>query len=313
LTSCPSDEALYRFLVFELPRGMPLPPPPGANLRPDVAAFAPESVGPIAPEPITFEFVGELYAKIAQGFRDIPESQLFIGPTAGEGDEDWGSPSLDIKLIEDRASALRAIQEIVEDGEGTEASSAASHYSRFGRTRLDYFDHGRFAAARNVPSNPVTRKQRDASGAVTLIKNPLSLSATELFNTAYGVMLLMLQHYFSISSKSAVPAKLRQREELKAASRRLMSAAVRPLAEVVTELPLDDAADPRRAGPSFEIYGAVELSPFDEARWQILLERFDVVTRGCRDLAGDIPRLRGIGETMAIMRRSLAVAADGAI
>jgi hypothetical protein len=64
-----NDTALYRFMVFELPQGMSLPPPPGADLR---APAAPEleMLRP-APDELKYQYVGELYAKIADGFRAI--------------------------------------------------------------------------------------------------------------------------------------------------------------------------------------------------------------------------------------------------
>src|SRR3712207_2316244 len=55
-----SDEALYRMLVFELPQGEPLPPPPRI---PESQRVATESVQAFAaaPDPLTYDYVGELY------------------------------------------------------------------------------------------------------------------------------------------------------------------------------------------------------------------------------------------------------------
>ena len=62
------DEALYRFLYSKPPRGFPLPPPPGADLG--GAKLAGAALKGIAPQPLKFTFIGELYAQIAEGFRD---------------------------------------------------------------------------------------------------------------------------------------------------------------------------------------------------------------------------------------------------
>lgn len=300
-----SDEALHRFLVFELPRGLPLPPPPGADLRAVIA----EAMD-VAPDPIEYEFVGELYAKIAAGFNNIPEGDLFIGPAPGQRDGAW-SLDIDMRLVEDRQSALDAIDDIIEDGEGTSQNREGSHYNRFETARQEYFDDGRFEAARRLPVNPATREQRDADGAVVLIKNPLSLRATELFNAAYGVMLLMLQHYFSLAPQPPTSREGIQRQALKLSAARIMSVAIRPMAEIVTELPLDDAAAPERAGPSFEIYGEIELSPYPAARWTLLFERLDAVISECAELSADLPRLEAIGETLTFLRQPLVEAARG--
>jgi Ferritin-like len=297
------DEALYKFLVFELPRGFPMPPPPGSDLDKvaDEAALA-----AVAPEPITFEFVGELYAKIAEGFRAIAENELFIGPSSAQTGNNWSDPGLDIRVVSNRASALSALENIIEDGEGTPTNRARSHYNGFLDVRTSYFREGRFAAARNVPRNPATRLNPKGSGPVTLITNPTSLRLAELFNATYGVMLLMLQHYFSLAPDPGSGSGLQERRSLQLASQRIMSVAVRPLAEQLTTAPLGDPAAPERAGPSFEIYSDIAISPYPAARWTILLERLAALATECLDLGNNMPRLSGIGETLSIMREDLA-------
>jgi hypothetical protein len=300
------DEALHKFLVFELPRGFPLPPPPGSNLD-QVLDLAPAAE--IAPEPITFQFVGELYAKIADGFRAIPENGLFIGPASAQTDIEWSDPNLDIHVVSDRASALSAIENVIEDGEGTSTNRARSHYNGFLDVRTSYFRDGRFAAARSVPRNPATRPNPKGAGPVTLITNPTSLRLAELFNTAYGVMLLMLQHYFSFAPGPRDGTGSQERQALRLASQRIMSIAVRPLAEQLTTAPLGDPAAPERAGPSFEIYSDIAVSPYPAARWTILLERLAALAAECSDLGTTMPRLSGIGEILSIMREDLAAEA----
>ena len=304
-----SDESLYRFLVFELPRGFPLPPPPGADL--DVREIQPFAAAVVAPEPLEYEYVGELYAKIVEGFRAISEDQLFIGPASAQTENDWSDPTLDIRVVRDRVSAIAAIENIITDGEGTSQPRDGSHYNAFLQVRREYFDEQRFDAARRVPKNPATREVRGTDGQVTLIKNPLALRLTELFNVTYGVMLLMLQHYFSLAPRSDDAANQARRRALQFASQRLMSVAVRPLAEEVTKAPLNDPHEPERAGPSFEIYSDVSLSPYPEARWTILLERLDGLVAACLDLGREFPRVGAVGETLAIMRGDLATVARG--
>lgn len=292
------DEALYRFLVFELPRDHPPPPPPGADLGGNGLAIGLAA----APEPLQYEFVGELYAKISAGFEAIPETDLFIGPQEAQSGRDWSDPSLDMRPVTDRASALSAIQNVIEDGEGTPQNSAQSHYSGFLNIRQRYFDEGRFDATRRIPRNPVTR---DSPGRnVSFITNETSRLLVELFNASYGVMLLLLQHYFSLAPKTAAEASLRQ--ELQRASQRIMSVAVRPLAEECTLAPFASPDAPERAGPSFEIYSDVSLSPFPQARIPIVLERLDAFVRECVVVGAVYPRVTAIGETVAILRNDLS-------
>jgi hypothetical protein len=224
----------------------------------------------------------------------------------------WSDPLLDIQTVTDRASAIAAIENIIADGEGTPENIDRSHYNGFLTVRRQYFSEQRFAAARPVPKNPATRADPRADGEVTLIKHPTALRLTELCNASYGVMLLMLQHYFSLAPQAGDPAARASRRALQAAAQRIMSVAIRPLAEEVTKTPLDDPQAPERAGPSFEVYSEVTLSPYPEARWILLLERLGAIVAECGEFAGEQPRVGAIGETLAILREDLAASAVGA-
>lgn len=129
-----SDDALYRFQVFELPRGEPMPPKPGemAGSRSEFAELR-----AVVPDELTYDYVGELYAKIRAGFEGIPEAELFIGPEDAQDEEPW-SVNLDIRPVRDLSGAIAAIQDIIEDGEGTPVNRAGSHYDRFSTIRRAY-------------------------------------------------------------------------------------------------------------------------------------------------------------------------------
>jgi hypothetical protein len=124
-----NDDSMYRFIVFELPEGEPPPPSPG-RLGSMLAGATPVAPLAAAPDPITYNHVGELYSKIQQGFRNIPESELFIGPRQNRDYEDWGL-RLKLHLVSDLETALNAIKVIVEEGEGTTGNRENSHYKRF--------------------------------------------------------------------------------------------------------------------------------------------------------------------------------------
>jgi hypothetical protein len=294
-----SDEALYRMLVFELPRGEPLPAPPhtpasGALATRSLEAFT------AAPEPLTYDYVGELYGKIADGFRQIDEQELFIGPGSAQVDDEW-SVGLDMRQVVDRPSALAAIDDIIVDGEGSPSGTSGSHYGRFSKIRQEYADSGYFAASRPVVVNPQTRHQRDASSEGTLIVAERTRRVAELFNGAYGSVLLMLEHFFTSSSLAP-----EQRAVLRASTSRMMSVAIRPLGEVLTELPAAGDGAPVTAGAPFELYDRESVSPFPSARWTILLERLQSVIDDARSLGEDVPRVAAIGDTVRYLRRSLA-------
>jgi Ferritin-like len=294
-----SDEALYRMLVFELPQGEPLPPPPRVpeSERPptqSVQAFA------AAPDPLKYDYVGELYRKIADGFGRMDEEVLFIGPRSAQVDNRW-SVSLDLRQVVDRSSALAAIGDIIVDGEGSPSGRSTSHYGRFARVRTEYADSGYFAAARPVVVNPQTRRQRDAFPGATLIVEERTRRVAELFNGAYGSVLLMLEHFFGSAAETP-----QQRSVLRASASQMMSVAIRPLAEVLTELPAAGPESSATAGAPFEIYDRESASPFPSARWTILLERLQAVIDDARSLGEELPRVAAVGDTVRYARRNLA-------
>jgi hypothetical protein len=290
------DDALYRMLVFELPRGEPMPEPPRVE-----AAAGP--VGPelaVAPDPLTFDYVGELYEKIREGFLAVPEADLFIGPPAAQVTDTF-SVRLDLRPVGDRESALAAIDDIIEDGEGAPTDRDTSHYGRFLAIRLAYAEAEYFEAARPVVRNPQTREHLGTAGPGELLTHELSLQVAELFNEVYAAALRVLQQFFAFDGETE-----EQREALKAAAGHLMSIGIRPISEVLTDLPAYADGSQGRAGPPFELYDAVSVSPFLPARWTILLERLQACSAAALDLGAEVPRLARVGETLSFIRRNLA-------
>ena len=81
-------------------------------------------------EEIDFSSIGELYGLIESGFRNIDEKKLFIGsPTQQMTRELVHFP--DLVPVVDRASAIKAIEEITEQGEGREDDREDSHFGAF--------------------------------------------------------------------------------------------------------------------------------------------------------------------------------------
>jgi hypothetical protein len=289
------DDALYRMLVFELPRGEPMPEPPHVEGAPELSAER-----AIAPDPLTFDYVGELYEKIREGFLAVPQAELFIGPSAAQVTDTF-SVSLDLRPVGDRNSALAAIDDIIEDGEGAPSGRDTSHYGRFLAIRRAYADAGYFQAARPVVRNPQTREHLGTAGPGTLLTHELSLQVAELFNEVYALALRVLQQFFASDGETE-----EQREALKAAAGHLMSTGIRPISEVLTDLPAYADGGEAQAGPPFELYDDVSLSPFLPARWTILLERLQACSTAALDLGSEVPRLARVGETLSFIRRNLA-------
>ena len=126
------EAALQHFVYLERPEGME-----GA----DAEGFQPAGlpIPPMRPEDIIprgqdFATVGHLYRAIENGLAFLAdrfgEDRLFIGPAFQQADETaFGWP--DLRPITDLESANRAIERIVEQGEGARGDWANAHYGRF--------------------------------------------------------------------------------------------------------------------------------------------------------------------------------------
>ncbi len=284
-----SDATLYRFVRLELPKGEPPPNPPRTDLKAMDASFMAMAV---VPDPLEYEYLGELYRSIREGFFAIPEKELFIGPHFAQDTDDWTS-RMKLHLVVDRVSAAKAIDAIVLEGEGADKNREGSHYNTF-RAIREAFAHGPvFEPARPVVPNPRTRNHRDAPAQGTLIENEETRAVAELLNATYAVSLLMLMQFYAFSGETPT-----QRSALMSAIRHLMSGAIRGMAEILTEMPIK--GDPRdaTAGPTFEFYSDMRLSTQIESRWVILLERLDGVTAEANKLASVNQRLEFIGQNL---------------
>jgi hypothetical protein len=290
-----NDNTLYRFIVFELPEGEKPPTPPRASESEESHLFA-------APDPLVYSHVGELYNQIGSGFKQIPEKELFIGPKPHQDVEDWGL-RLKLRVVTDLKSAQEAIRGIVIEGEGSPGAREGSHYNRFLKIRKALQEEQQrdpnFDPARPVVLNPQTREHRDAREGATLIEHEVTREVAELFNDIYSTMLLMLIQYYSYGGES-----VSQRVILRDSCRRMMSAVIRPLAEMLTEMPAKDNANEGTAGPGFEIYSGLHLAPDQGNRWIILKERFRQEVDDSRTLAQHtnrfpvLTRLRRVEEAM---------------
>jgi hypothetical protein len=297
------DEALKRFVTAELPRGGSI-----ADCLEDTSLAPLKALAfDLVPEVPSYKYVGDLYGHIADGIRSLPEDVLFIGSPTRQVDNEW-SVNVDMRVITGRASALEAIEDLVRDGEGTTTMRTGSHYGKFCQM-WRAFRAAPFEAARPVARNPRTRPPRGGTEvAVTPITEALSLAVAELFNSAYAVMLRLLAQFFANAGETQI-----QRDAIRSASARLMSTAIRPLAEVLTSLPAT-AGGETNAGPTFELYMPVLLSPEPKNRWIMLFEILDEVILAARRLGAEsagTARLAHVADTLSIMKRSLQTVARG--
>jgi len=170
--------------------------------------------------------------------------------------------------ITDLASALAALDTIVEQGEGSPADIEASHYRRFIAVR-DAYDarlaaDPTFAPSRAVVRNPVMRRPPDPAGK-TYIDHPATAPVMDLANAIYAAMLRSLVQGFA----EADP--IRKRLCIDAAINAMFGLV--PVAEHLTTLPACKAEDGRRAGMSFAMLRDVAPLPPGAGAMAVLAER----------------------------------------
>lgn len=248
-----------------------------------------------------------------------PSVQIFGGPGGRQpvgSMDDLNQYGVDLIGVTNLKSAKQAIAMILEQGEGIKAPPPYvpwTHFCLFTNIRRDmetYDPDG--LAARPVVRNPMTRLWPDvcAQDEVTLLTNPSTIEVARLFNGSYELMLLMLLYLYSdnVKSQDQVNAMM------DGAFFPLMTMFVRPLAEVLTELPAfaeKTTGGLTNAGPGFELNGDVLLVPTLHAMWDLFQERIDALVRGFNALlrAGDpwidLPHQKESGEARSRIWRRL--------
>lgn len=250
-----------------------------------------------------WDSVQQLYESILKGFEDLArehgEKQLFVGPPmlqifGGPTSPQHGSMNdlnqygLDIVGVTNLATARQAITMILEQGEGVLVNPSYlrwTHFCLFTQIRGEMESHGLGdLAARAVVPNPMTMRHPDIcpEDEVTLLKDPATIRVARLFNGSYELMLLLLLYLYSDNVKTQDDVN----GLMDAAFFPLMTMFVRPLAEVLTEIPAGVTTKDgmTNAGPGFELNGDVLLFPSIGATWDLFQERFDVLVAGFDEL-----------------------------
>jgi len=293
-----SEEALRHFMFLERPEGMDLHDSYGlaayGRALPAVQAVD------IVPRAQDFKTVGHLYRSIEAGIAHLAdkfgERWLFVGPPRAQATQQYfGWPEL--VAVTDVASAQRAIDEILEQGEGPRGEWRDAHFGQFVDI-LDEFEQLRAANRGFHPVRPVTvvnvrPSERDTG--IPLVADPLTRQVMDLFNVSYEVLLLMLQRFFAHTEETDAQLKA-----LADATVNLMFGAIKPLGDLVTSLPAGPDYPARTAGPSFELfYESDTVLPHREAAWILLSERLRQAAEFCEPgspctpaLADDLAAIR---------------------
>jgi CDGSH-type Zn-finger protein/truncated hemoglobin YjbI len=265
------EQALRHFMFLERPEGMALDDADGlaavGQAEPLMAA------DDIVPRLQDFATVGHLYRSIEHGLARLAEKfgerWLFVGPPRAQAtSENFRWPEL--VAVTDLASARRAVEEILEQGEGARGHWENAHFGQFVKI-LDEYRAMREANPLFDPVRPVVAVNVRPSehGDVPVITDALTARCTDLFNVAYEILLQTLERYFAHTEET--DAQLATLADLTLG---LMFQVIKPVGELITTLPAGPEYPGRTAGPSFELfYESDYLMPHQEAAWALLEER----------------------------------------
>ncbi|HLJ99446.1 MAG TPA: CDGSH iron-sulfur domain-containing protein, partial [Streptosporangiaceae bacterium] len=265
------EQALRHFMFLERPEGMDIADADGMTAMERAEPLMEE--GEIVPRLQDFATVGHLYRSIEAGLAQLAdklgEQWLFIGPPKAQATEaNFRWPEL--VPVTDLASACQAIEEILEQGEGPRGHWENAHFGQF----VQILDEYRQLKAANPDFEPVrpvmAANVRPIEHAdVPLVTDPLTAECMDLFNVGYEVLLLALERYFAHTEETE-----EQLGTLADVTLGLMFSVLKPLGDLITQLPVGPEHPGLNAAPSFELfYEADYLIPHRAAAWALLEER----------------------------------------
>jgi hypothetical protein len=271
---------------------------------------------PAAPSPFITS-VEAIYARLREGIQFLGgaggplEQTLFIGAKDPQvTNADFGATptqvwySLTLLPVVDLPSALFAIDLIRLQGEGATAHDPNSHYAlvRSMKAQWDALSpESRAALKKPVPHNPLTRERGDVdpNATCTVLRDPRAVALARVANRAYELLLLLLARLYGRNDATAADRDMYR----KYAFFPLMTIVVRPLAEILTDLPAGDGE--HCATCTFEIDGPIRTFP-DRETFQVQLgERLTHLAAELAAIArmpGVSPRLEFVAKNMAYVR-----------
>jgi Ferritin-like len=298
------ERALKHFLFLERPEGMEREDADG--FVPTAPRRDPLSESDAMPRGQEFLTVGHLYRGIEDGLtrltHELGERALFVGSPRAQA-----TPNLfqwpQVVAVTDLDSALRAVAEIIEQGEGARGHWKDAHYGRFLKV-WDEYHALRAADPEFDPARPVvaafTRQPFDLHNPVTVITNPEAHRVAEITTIAYEVLLHLLTRFFTHTDETDGQLGL-----LISVAFDLMGDIIRPLGHALTQLPVGPAAEGRNAGFAFEMHYLMgNFVPWRQPAWALLRERMAFLAQKC---TSDTDLVRAAGETATSLADKLAV------
>jgi len=275
------EQSIEHFVFIERPEGIDIE---------DGVGFTHEShyqrvvcTDLLTPTPREYQSQGHLYHGIAQAIRRLADELGEEGLFVGHGEAQISSAEFPLPgLIEVTGveTAMKALEEIVLQGEGAPAHRQDSHYARFAAIRDEYqlLREARpaFIAAQPAAVNPVLTEFGDSDN-VNRITSPLARHVVDLGNSVYG---LMLHTTVQVCAPVPLPSGLRQGlSDVTAELMRHMTT----IGEAAARLAIGNDCPGENAGLSFALPRSFgQLVQANAA--QILAERAAELAAACRSI-----------------------------
>jgi hypothetical protein len=265
--------SLRRFIVYEKPQSV--------SSERDLKALI--TLAGEDESQIEFGSIGELYSLIESGFRNIRADDLFIGARTAQMTQDL-IHFPDIVAVVDRDSAIKAIQTITHQGEGTASDRVDSHFGAFVSMLNELRDSksrgSGFSPARSAIANPSAGLARGYGADANPIENPLATRVAALFDSTYSLMLRMLAWSFEFDAAGAEDAL----QKFCSLAIELMPRVIMPLGEGLMLMPAGNRYPGQTAGPSFGLTRHVMLPPNMKNALRLCRERLHEIAAISADL-----------------------------
>ena len=195
-------ETLQHFIYLERPEGSPERDGKGFDERP---SYSRALIGlKMMPSAQDYQTVGHLYRSVEEGLKklsaEMGEEKLFCGDPALQVCPNILTLNGLIHIC-DLKTACKAIETIVEQGEGASANNDGCHYSRFVKVREAYEARLKadadFRPAWPVAHNPVMRKPIQNPEDRVWIERDDARQVLDLGNAIYNQMLRFLTQGFA--------------------------------------------------------------------------------------------------------------------
>jgi Ferritin-like len=272
-------------MFLERPEGMALEDADGLVAHGRAAPLM--EAGEIVPRRQDFTTVGHLYRSIEASFHHLAqkfgERCLFVrSPLAQCTAVRFGWPEL--VAVTNLTSACRAIEEILEQGEGPTGQWRDAHFGKFVEILDEYLEMKQanpdFDPVRPVLVYTVRPGEHDTT---PLITDAVTARCTNLFNVGYEILLQVLARYFAHTEESDA-----QLDTLAEVTMAVMFRVIKPLGDLITTLPAGPDYRGWTAGPSFELfYESDYLLLHRESAWRLLAERLREAAAFCEHIPLD--------------------------